>query len=185
LEQVLFFYYLNYQKCVSKYWHFAKITRYKEFAVNNYTPQKIRGARGKIIKKGGWHFSYLGGVEAIKNKIRSFAHQEYNNEKYVNDEIANKIHLGLDIANRKGFRFVPIKITEKTHPKYIVNNESKYEHFIYPNINQYIVIKNTIYCSVILLCKLVKIKIIQLVKIILPENAVSKLKRIQKTINRK
>lgn len=27
---------------------------------------------------GGWHFSYLGGVEAIRTKFQSFAHAEYN-----------------------------------------------------------------------------------------------------------
>lgn len=38
------------------------------------------------IEKGGWHFTYFGGVEQIKYKIDSFAHQEYNKELYKTDE---------------------------------------------------------------------------------------------------
>jgi hypothetical protein len=86
-------------------------------------------------------------MDAIKYKIQSFAHQEYNNEKYLNDEIENKIRLGMDIFGRNS-RFIPIAITTKTHPAYIINNMDKYKHLIYPKINQYIVIKNTVYCLV-------------------------------------
>jgi hypothetical protein len=39
-----------------------------------------------IIPNGGWHLSYFGDIEFIKNKIINFAHQEFNNSKYVNDE---------------------------------------------------------------------------------------------------
>ena len=193
LEQVFFYYYLNYQKCVSKYGCPAKITRYKEITVNNYTPQKIRVEDNiKIIKKGGWHFSYLGGEEAIKYKIQSFAHQEYNNENYVNDKITNKIYLGLDIFDRYGVRFIPVKITNKKFPQYIVNNIDKYSHLIYQNINQYIIIKNTLYClttslyrSIILLFKSWNAKIIDFIKIILPENIVNKIKKIKRQLHKR
>ena len=37
------------------------------------------------IENGGWHFSYFGDVEKIKTKLQSFAHQEFNKEKYLND----------------------------------------------------------------------------------------------------
>lgn len=39
-----------------------------------------------ILNKGGWHFSYFGDINFIKNKLNNFSHQEYNNEKYTNNK---------------------------------------------------------------------------------------------------
>jgi beta-1,4-mannosyl-glycoprotein beta-1,4-N-acetylglucosaminyltransferase len=36
----------------------------------------------RVLENAGWHFSYLGGVEAITRKLESFSHQELNNERY-------------------------------------------------------------------------------------------------------
>jgi beta-1,4-mannosyl-glycoprotein beta-1,4-N-acetylglucosaminyltransferase len=156
LEQVPFYYYLNYQQCMSQYWCKAKIARYKAFAKNNYTPQMIRMEnKVKSIKNGGWHFGYLGGMEAIKYKIQSFAHQELNNEKYVNDKITKKIRLGLDLFGKHS-RFVPVKITNEKFPHYIVENQDKYNHLIYPHIDKMVVIRNTIYCLLIAIILLPK-----------------------------
>lgn len=40
---------------------------------------------------GGWHFSYFGDIDYIINKIKSFSHQEYNNEKYTNPETIKRL----------------------------------------------------------------------------------------------
>jgi beta-1,4-mannosyl-glycoprotein beta-1,4-N-acetylglucosaminyltransferase len=179
LEQIFFYYYLNYQKCIDKYWYFAKIARYYEIFSNNNTPQKIRMENDtKTIKNGGWHFSYLGGVEAIKYKIQSFAHQEYNNENYINNKIENKLKLGFDIFDRKDYRFIPVKITRKSHPQYIIDNKHKYAHLIYPYINQCIVMKNTLYCLGLSLFALPKKIIIGIVKMIVPQGIVNKIKNM-------
>ena len=51
-----------------------------------YEVERLRQARwGLPLIRGGWHLSYFGDVEYIKNKIRSFSHQEYNNDRYLND----------------------------------------------------------------------------------------------------
>jgi len=50
------------------------------------------------FENGGWHFSTFGDVERIRTKIQSFAHQEYNKEKYINQEnIENSIKNKEDI----------------------------------------------------------------------------------------
>jgi beta-1,4-mannosyl-glycoprotein beta-1,4-N-acetylglucosaminyltransferase len=49
---------------------------------------------------GGWHFSYFGDVDYIINKIQSFSHQEYNNEKYTNSEKIKEL-----IKNKKDLFF--------------------------------------------------------------------------------
>ena len=43
-----------------------------------------------LIKKGGWHLSYFGDGEFIKNKLENFAHQEFNKEEYTNVDTINK-----------------------------------------------------------------------------------------------
>jgi beta-1,4-mannosyl-glycoprotein beta-1,4-N-acetylglucosaminyltransferase len=136
LQQTFFYYFINYQKAVAKYWHGSRIITYSSYHDGNYMPQKIRNTNNvKTITNGGWHFSYLGGYEAIKYKIQSFAHQEYNNENYLNEKIIEKIKNGYDLFDRKGYRFIPVKIQSPDFPKYIINNQTKYAHLIYQEIN--------------------------------------------------
>ena len=179
LRQLHFDYYLNFQRIgANKYWYPAKIARYKDIVRNNYTPQQIRTIKDiKIIKNGGWHFSFLGGIENIKYKIQSFSHQEWNNEKYLNDEIEKKIHKGIDLFDRKDRRLVPVRITEKRHPLYIVKNREKYPDLIYSPINYFIVIKNYLFCFPYILLS----KLAQFIKILLPKKIIQKIKEIKNT----
>jgi hypothetical protein len=45
----------------------------------------------KIIENAGWHLSYFGDEKFIKNKIQNFGHQEYNNDKFTNEEKIKEI----------------------------------------------------------------------------------------------
>jgi len=76
LRQNLYYYYLN-VKSQGDWLHGTRIVFYKDFT----NAQDIRMNNGKLFANGGWHFSYLGGAEQIKLKIRSFSHQEFNTEK--------------------------------------------------------------------------------------------------------
>ncbi|MCL2380185.1 MAG: hypothetical protein FWC64_01165 [Treponema sp.] len=173
LKQLHFDYFLNYQRYGKNYyWYRAKISRYTDIINNNYTPQVIRSKMDIMtIKNGGWHFSFLGGVENIKLKIRSFSHQEWNNEKYLDDRLEYKIRMGLDLFDRSNIRLIPILISNKKHPEYIVNNQEKYSHLIYHPINQYIAIKNILYC----LPYMLKTAIIQIIKNTLPKSIVKRI----------
>lgn len=53
----------------------------------------------RAYEKGGFHFSFFGGVNKIKHKIHSFAHQEYNDEEYTN-HILEKVNSKTDLFNR-------------------------------------------------------------------------------------
>jgi len=59
-----------------------------------------------IIGNAGWHFSYLGGIESIINKIESFAHQELNFDA-IKDRVRLQACLerGLDFLNRPGYEW--------------------------------------------------------------------------------
>ena len=71
-------------------WHGIKLINYNSYKFFKFTFQIMREYEHthyvKTIPNGGWHLSYFGNVEFIKNKIQNFAHQEFNNAKYVNEE---------------------------------------------------------------------------------------------------
>jgi len=73
-KQRLFYYFLNCQSPLS--WNGTVILKAK----NLESPQKLRDQL-KVLPRllnGGWHFSYLGGVEKIMDKINSYSHTELN-----------------------------------------------------------------------------------------------------------
>lgn len=156
LRQSFSYYFINYQNVVNKYWYGARIMRYNifltdiieqyEYSYNDTliessnrscTPTKIRIIKNlPVIKDGGWHFSYLGGIEKIKYKIKSFSHQEFNTEIFLNDDtIELKLRKGLDLYDRKENRYIPVSINNKRFPEYIVKNKEKYSELIVKDIS--------------------------------------------------
>lgn len=60
-----------------------------------------KGEIYKIIPNAGWHFTYLGGVSKIIEKLEAFSHTEYNNEHFKKPEQLQKlIASGKDIFGR-------------------------------------------------------------------------------------
>ena len=83
----------------------------------------------KILKNGGWHFSFLYDEEGIVKKISSFQHTEFDKEEYKDkNTIKEKIAKGEDIFDRN-FNFKKIDIDEK-FPEYLQNNLDKYKNWI-------------------------------------------------------
>jgi beta-1,4-mannosyl-glycoprotein beta-1,4-N-acetylglucosaminyltransferase len=94
LQQSLYYYDLNHKYFQShdepEIWFHPKMVSFgcykNEF---NRKPNDIR-TNCNIdfinIINGGWHLSYFGDTDFIKNKIKNFAHQELNNEKNTNKE---------------------------------------------------------------------------------------------------
>ena len=83
----------------------------------------------QIIHRAGWHFSYLGGAEAIVKKIGSIA-VEYANEKNTNaDWLRKTIAAGEDI-NHSGGRFFVVPMDDR-FPRYLLDNQERYAAFIY------------------------------------------------------
>lgn len=77
LEMVPSYYHLNLQS-YSKWTH-AKALTYKYFKGHFSNLSEVRnGVAPHTIHDCGWHFSYMGGVDKLKEKILSFAHQELN-----------------------------------------------------------------------------------------------------------
>jgi hypothetical protein len=131
LEQDIFYYKLN-CKVITEQWRRAVILKLENLS----TPQKLRDFvqsvnEVEIIKKGGWHFSYLGSPDFISEKIKSFSHQEFNNEKYNNlNVIKGRILKHEDLFGRELsiMRFVEI---DSSFPRFIFINRNKLTHLIH------------------------------------------------------
>ena len=83
----------------------------------------------RILKHAGWHFSYLGGADAIIRKIGSIA-IEYANDKNTNAAwIKEVIENGEDITGCGG-RYFAVPLDERRYPKYLLENRGKYAALI-------------------------------------------------------
>jgi len=130
---------INLMNVTEKYWSGTKICKKKILK----SPQWLRNIKTKrrpfwkfykpkepqLIFDGGWHFSYLKKPENISKKIRSFAHQEFNQEKFTNiKNIRKRIENYSDIFGRN-YKYKKIEINED-FPKYILENKSKFNEWI-------------------------------------------------------
>ena len=141
-EQKLYTFYFNYLNATEPDWkRGTRLLKFKD--IGNQTLTDIRMSEGKHIKNAGWHFTYLGGFEMVKYKIKSFAHQEYNSEYYMNEKRLLRLILdGLDIFER-GFKYKIVNI-DKSFPKYVYENKKNYERLILKSIPVLHRIKNSI-----------------------------------------
>ena len=118
-------YYYNLNTLIGRSsWHGIKLITFATYKKLDLTFQDMRTHEFKhhvnIIPDGGWHLSYFGDVKFIKNKLNHFAHQEFNNSKYVNDafiteHIKNNKNLFDKNCNTK---FIPIKDNNNLPPQY-------------------------------------------------------------------
>ena len=138
-EQLFFYYKLNLLNTSQSEWYGSKICKKKylkspnwlrEYKIKQYPWWRFDKPKNlKIIKDGGWHFSFLYDVDGIIRKISSFQHIEYDKDEYKNKEtIIKKIREGKDVFNRN-FLFKKIKIDEK-FPKFIIENKDTYRNWI-------------------------------------------------------
>jgi beta-1,4-mannosyl-glycoprotein beta-1,4-N-acetylglucosaminyltransferase len=121
LEQDLYYYSLHYKK--QTLWYFAKITNIYSYRTEcQNMAQQCRNYMSKhILIRGGYHLSYFGDVQKIRNKIRNFSHQEYNHDYYLNEEKIQKcVESGKDIYGRMGedCDYIPILENPNLPPLY-------------------------------------------------------------------
>jgi beta-1,4-mannosyl-glycoprotein beta-1,4-N-acetylglucosaminyltransferase len=78
--------------------------------------------RSKIIRPGGWHFSYFSNQQGILTKIKNLSHQDLNipriaNEEHINKAIQNGVEL-YGFVNKKDpdkYKMEKITIEENTY----------------------------------------------------------------------
>ena len=83
----------------------------------------------QLISNGGWHFSFLKKPEDIAQKIKAYAHQELNKEKYTDiNLINNRIKSGRDIFDRD-YSYQKIEL-DGDFPEYILKNKLRFKDWI-------------------------------------------------------
>lgn len=75
-----------------------------------------------IIRNGGWHFTFQGGIIKIKEKLKSYSYHEINTSKFKSELES----IFIDSRDIKGMG-IRIKINEKKLPIYILKNKEKYK----------------------------------------------------------
>jgi len=120
-------YYYKFNCKIEVNWPKARIMPYK--FLKDIDPSDVRNeldyhANG-YIDNGGWHFSYIGDVNHIMDKIRSFSHQELNTPDIVNEErVRDLVENAKDLYNRNhNMGWVEI---DNTYPKFIIDNYDRY-----------------------------------------------------------
>jgi len=136
-EQMLFYYRFNLLNAKTN-WYGTRVCKKKYLKspqwlrsqkVKNYPFWRFDKINWNIIKDGGWHFSYVMSNKNIINKIKSFAHSEYNKKKFLNLKIVKKIiSEKKDIFNRS-VKFDKIKNFKKL-PNYIIKNKKKFKSYM-------------------------------------------------------
>lgn len=145
VEHLTAWYYLNYVDQKTFFWSgstaytISEAEKYHREYFGEYpldekgriSPQTARSWRNCItVPCAGWHFSYIGGIESIKKKIRSFSHQEFNTEEWLDDErIMDMIKSGKDLFDRGLEDFVSIPI-DRFMPDEVKNNYERYKDLI-------------------------------------------------------
>jgi beta-1,4-mannosyl-glycoprotein beta-1,4-N-acetylglucosaminyltransferase len=110
------FYYYNPEMLVNEEWTLARAATYD--TVLERSPQGLRMASfDKWPEKAGWHLSYFGGPEFIQNKIKNFAHAEFNHEGVTDiDAIKERLSAGGDVLGRQDFKLTRIHVSDNAYP---------------------------------------------------------------------
>lgn len=117
LRQLAYSYYLNNRS--PEDWRGTIITKYKN--LKNGSLNDMRANPVNILEKGGWHFTNIGGLEAVKNKLESYDHQEVN-LPWIKDGLQERIELNVDFLGR-GYQMWK---DESQLPQYILENKERY-----------------------------------------------------------
>lgn len=125
LEQQLYYYYLN---CYGGEWRESKILPYgllKQMGPCNvrYSLHTI-GTHGEPLWNAGWHFSFLGGTERVKQKILSYSHGEYNRPGIL-EKVEERIAKGEDVFGREEFNYKVVELNGE-HPIYVQRNAERF-----------------------------------------------------------
>lgn len=91
------------------------------------------------VADGGWHFGYMGGdgerdvAKRIGIKVQAAAHQEYNNNRYLNEAV-DRLLCGEDIFGRSA-QFKRVEIDE-TYPVYLREHQEDYDFLMAPKVGK-------------------------------------------------
>ena len=111
----------------NSYWKGTIVSPYKYIRKESLNNLRRPSKNLESLSNGGYHFTSIGNYETIKNKIESWAHQEFN-DPLIKKNIESNIKHGKDIF----YRF------KKNRTKVInLNNKNIFDDRISKIINEY------------------------------------------------
>lgn len=118
--QDMYYYYMNFK--ASYNWNGPQISRWSTY--KEHEPQiirKLRHSSPKIPAHGGWHFSYMGGADAILKKISSVS--EHHAHKRFKDENILSEYLDKNVLHFNNAKLSKVDIfNESYYPQNIVTH---------------------------------------------------------------
>lgn len=122
LRQLQYVYFLNNRS--SENWAGTIATKYGNIKNNCLNHIRTHSKNQyTFIENGGWHFTFMGGMDRVIKKIESYGHQEYNTSS-IKNSIEEKIKQNRDFIDRP-FNFW---IDETDLPPFLLKNKNKYIH---------------------------------------------------------
>jgi len=123
LDKKLYYYYLN-NATVRCGWDGTRAALF----VPNFNAEVVKRAPGIVIQDAGWHFSFLGSAQDIKDKLNAYSHQEYQGT-FVGSlgNIEGALITRQDLFGRK-IKFVETPINEL--PQYVQGNLQKFDKYL-------------------------------------------------------
>jgi beta-1,4-mannosyl-glycoprotein beta-1,4-N-acetylglucosaminyltransferase len=86
--------------------------------------------RRKLLHDAGWHFTSLGGAEALAEKLRSFSHLEPERRRSPDADMVEPARMRISAAlDEGGLQRVPI---DDRFPRYLVDNLSRFRGLVAP-----------------------------------------------------
>lgn len=117
---------LAFNKDLNQEWYGSRMGSY--INIKDISLNALRIQQNNSIANGGWHFSYMGGLDNIKKKLSATSAQELNNDKILNS-LETNFNNNQDIIYRDGSTLIKVDIDE-TYPGYLIKNINKYNHLI-------------------------------------------------------
>lgn len=109
-----------------KEWTLARICRW--WYLNSITPQKLRMMKVPhgITLPCGWHFSFVGGADRIKEKINVYLHQEFNTTA-IKDGVEAALENNTDVLGRADRKY---EVVDIELPVFVQENPDKFKHLM-------------------------------------------------------
>lgn len=105
-------------------WKGTTISTYAK--VKEYGLNQIRLKAEPTTTVHGYHFTNMGGYEAVKKKLETYDHQEFNNPEYL-DKLKERVEKGEDFVGRD----IKTWIDESDWPTFLKENREKYAHLCF------------------------------------------------------
>lgn len=124
LNQNMYVYYINLLK--ERNWYGSRMGKYG--IIKNLSLNELRGDNTLSIpiENGGWHFSFMGGKDMVKNKLLTYSARDMVNQNVI-ESIDNNMNNNIDPFFRSRLDLVEV---DESYPSYLINNIEKYNFLI-------------------------------------------------------